>query len=96
MSVGGRRLWACSFYVHSQLATPTADMEEVCYCKDSHYRRRVLFSHIVFMRNCVPTELGEHTLCNITYPDIVCESTNITDNEAMVPGALVAFVGTHS
>jgi hypothetical protein len=95
MRVGGRRLWACSFYVHPQLATPTADMEEVC-CKDSHYRTRVLFSHIVFMRNCVSTELGEHMLCNITYTDVACESTNITEDEAMVPGAQVAFMGTDS
>jgi len=95
MRVGGRRLWACSFYAHPQLATPTADMEEVCCCKDSHYRTRVLFSHTMFMQNCVSTELGEHMLCNITCP-VVCESTNITDNKAMVPGAPVAFVGTHS
>lgn len=95
MRVGGRRLWACSFYVHPQLATPTKAMEEVSCCKDSHYRTHVLFSHIVFVRNCVSTELGEHMLCNITYPD-VCESTNITDNEAVVPGAQVAFVSTHS
>jgi hypothetical protein len=96
MRVGERRLWACSFYVYPKMATPTADMEEVCCCKDSHYRTRVLFSHTVLMRNCVSTELGEHMLCNITHPDVVCESTNITDNEAMVPGAQVAFVGTHS
>ena len=42
------------------------------------------------------TELSEHMLCNITYPDAVYESTHITDNEAMVPGEQVASVGTHS
>jgi len=44
----------------------------------------------------VSTELSEHMLCNITYPDAVYESTHITDNEAMVPGEQVASVGTHS
>jgi hypothetical protein len=86
MRVGGRRLWACSFYIHPQLPTPTADMDEVRCCKDSHYRTRVLFSHTVLMRNCVSTEIGEHMLCNIMYPDVVYESTDITDNEIMVPG----------
>ena len=41
--------------------------------------RVVLFSHIAFSRNCVSTGLGERMLCNIWYPNMLCESTVITD-----------------
>jgi hypothetical protein len=54
MRVGGTRLWAFSFYVHPHLAAPTAQKEEVCCYRDSHYRTRcVIQPHCVFTELCV-------------------------------------------
>jgi len=55
----------------------------------------VIQPHCVYAELCVHWTRWAHAL-QYHDPVVVCESTNITDNEAMVPVAPFAFVGTQS